>query len=489
MRPSSVLCSWIILIATTAIGVATDPVTETKPKGEGTRRDLNRWLGELSPTARQGYQHLIGTPYLPADFDREVVWRLAKESWKRTSEADVNEATRAEIADAFWNRFGLTPRPELPALSVPSARQEGQDESLPPPLQYVVTPEGSYVMNCFACHGGKVDGVTYPGAPNNRYALQTLTEETRLLKIQMGKPLSHMDLGSAFLPLGSTRGSSNAVMFGVALMHFRDADLNVLSWRPAPRLVNHDMDPPPWWHFKKKHHLYIDGFAEKGHRGLMQFMLVRQNGPEKFRNWEEDFRQVYEFISSVPSPKYTGPINESLARRGEKLFVENCSSCHGTYGEGGSYPELMVPLDEIGTDPVRHSSLSVEHRRAYGESWFALHGKQTTFADPSGYVAPPLDGVWATAPYFHNGSVPTLWHVLNPELRPVIWKRVDEELNRDNVGLTVESLNEVPEKLSAEERREYFDTRVYGKNASGHDFPVKLSRDERVAVLEYLKTL
>ena len=34
-------------------------------------------------------------------------------------------------------------------------------------------------MNCFSCHGGSVYGVPTPGAPNNRFALQTLTEETR----------------------------------------------------------------------------------------------------------------------------------------------------------------------------------------------------------------------------------------------------------------------------------------------------------------------
>ena len=35
-----------------------------------------------------------------------------------------------------------------------------------------------------------------------------------------------------------------------------------------------------------------------------------------------------------------------------------------------------------------------------------------------GYVAPDLSGIWATAPYLHNGSVPTLWHLLHPAERP-----------------------------------------------------------------------
>ncbi len=40
-----------------------------------------------------------------------------------------------------------------------------------------------------------------------------------------------------------------------------------------------------------------------------------------------------------------------------------------------------------------------------------------------GYVAPPLHGVWASAPYFHNGSVPTVWDVLKPSDRPRMWRR------------------------------------------------------------------
>lgn len=478
-----------------AVGSSVRGEEPTATGTAATRGEANRWLSELSPAARRGYDHLVGSAYLPSDFDSDVAYRLAKASWKmaqrkaKTSDSvsadKLTEPTNTQLAEVFWDRFGLTARPAIQADGV----VENNPNQLPPPLQYVVNEDGSYVMNCFACHGGKVNGATYPGAPNNRYALQTLTEEVRLLKIQLGKPLTHMDLGSAFLPLGTTRGSSNAVMFGVALMHFRDADLNVIQWRPAPKLVNHDMDPPPWWHFKKKHHLYIDGFAEKGHRGLMQFMLVRQNGPEKFRAWEDDFRDVFEFISSVPSPKYSGPIDSGLAREGEKIFVDQCSSCHGTYGAGGKYPEQIIPLDEIGTDPVRYQSLSAEHRQAYGESWFALNGKQNTLAEPGGYVAPLLDGVWASAPYFHNGSVPTLWHLLNPDKRPVVWKRATEETDFTKVGLTVEELNEVPEKLTTEQRREYFDTRAFGKSAAGHNFPEKLTPAQRDAVLEYLKTL
>ena len=165
------------------------------------------------------------------------------------------------------------------------------------------------------------------------YALESLTESVRRTKLKIGKPLAHMDVGSMFMPLGKTVGTSNAVMFGVALMNYRDAELNVYPNRAPADMTHHDMDAPPWWHFHRKHHIYIDGFAEKGHRGLMQFMLVRQNGPEQFRAWESDFNEVYTFLQELRPPKYPLPIDGMKAERGKVVFNANCASCHGTYGK------------------------------------------------------------------------------------------------------------------------------------------------------------
>src|SRR5262245_23295065 len=278
-------------------------------------------------SAQRGYLILVDKPYLPPDFDQETfdaVWKQWPEPLRSKAEkATVNERRRMAL-----ERYGLTPRPD--------------DSSKP--LQYVVDRQGNWTMNCFACHGGLIaDGKggsrVWPGAPNSRYALQTLTEETRAAKPELQKAFSRMDLGSVFVPLGSTNGTTNAVMFGVVLMAYRDPDLVVHKDRPLPRMVHHDMDAPPWWHFKRKQMIYIDGFAEKGHRGLMQFMLVPQNGPEKFRLWEEEFRDVFAFISSVEPPKYPYSIDEKLAERGRVTFSRVCAECHGMYGPGASYPE------------------------------------------------------------------------------------------------------------------------------------------------------
>jgi mono/diheme cytochrome c family protein len=422
-----------------------------------------------------GYKLLTEKAYLPADFDQQTfdtLWQV----WPEPLRSQAQCASSAERRDMAFRRYGLTPRP---------------DDALGRPLQYVVTSDGQWVMNCFACHGGDVYGQVWPGAPNRDYALATLISDVRQTKLRLGKALGHMDLGSVFMPLGGNRGTTNAVNFGVALLARRDDQLNLIPRRLPPKMVHHDLDAPAWWHFHKKQRLYIDGFAPKAHRPLMQFLLVEQNGPEAFREWERDFQHVFAYLSSLRPPPYPLPVDTALATSGATVFVTHCGKCHGTYGgTDDKYPERRVPWSNLRTDPVRLHALTPEHRQRYGDSWFAEGHLQEVEVDPNGYVAPPLDGVWASAPYFHNGSVPTLWHVLRPDCRPTIWRRTDREFDAQHVGLTIEAFNETPAGInSGEQRREYFDTRGFGKSAAGHDFPARLSEDEKVALLEYLKTL
>jgi mono/diheme cytochrome c family protein len=431
--------------------------------------------------AARGREHLLSRAYLPADFDQEVFDELWT-TWEEPLKAQAARATVAERRRMAMDRYGLTPHPDDPSRS----------------LQYVVGAAGSWTMSCLACHQGQVRGSAIPGVPNSSYALETLTEEVRAVKVRQRKTFGHMDLGSLLLPLGTTVGTTNAVIFGVALMRHRDADLAIVQRPPRFDLMHHDMDAPAWWHYRKRKSLYVDGFAAKGHRVLMQFLLVKENGPEKFREWEDEFRDIEAWIASLEPPRWPGTIDAALAERGRGVFGRHCAECHGTYGPDGSYPERLVPLAEVATDPVRLRSLSRQDRAALNASWFGHFGADRQAADVDlaareaggGYVAPPLDGVWASAPYLHNGSVPTLWHLLHPDARPVVWRRTDTGYDDDRVGLEVEELADLPaEKLPPAERRRHFDTRKPGKSAAGHDFPAALDAGERAAVLEYLKTL
>src|SRR5690606_32251456 len=61
----------------------------------------------------------------------------------------------------------------------------------------------------------------------------------------------------------------------------------------------------------------------------------------------------------------------------------------------------------------------------FNESYYGTVSRVETSNPFVGYVAPPLDGIWATAPYFHNGSVPSIELVLDSSERPTYWRRVD----------------------------------------------------------------
>ena len=425
--------------------------------------------------AARGYEVLRSRPLLPPDFDRETLLKVGL-TWPPDLKEQARTAGEEERLALAFSRYGfVAPPPDDPIGGAV--------------LNYVETPAG-WVMNCFACHGGKVAGRTYPGLPNSHYGLATLTEEIRATKLLTGKPLSHQDLGQTKIPAGGSHGTTNAVVFGIVLDAFRRPDMSVDMARRPGALHHHDMDAPPWWHLKKKSRLYIDGFSPKNHRVLMQFMLLPNVGRDEVLSWEDDFRDVLAYIESVQAPPYPFAIDRDLAGKGERIFSRTCSECHGTYSDdpaAETYPERTVPIDVIGTDPVRLNALSVAHRRHLSTTWMSRYGADPVIADPGGYVAPPLDGVWASAPYFHNGSVPTLAGVLSPDDRPTLWRRTEDGYDTDRVGLEYQEVNEVP----AVDPRFVFDTRRAdtGKTNGGHDFAAHLPDSEKRALLEYLKTL
>ncbi|TWT61593.1 c-type cytochrome [Rubinisphaera italica] len=437
------------------------------------RIDAQEPPAHFSP-AERGYWFILNKPYLIPDFDNDTFENL----WQSWPEAERNRLEMLPLdlrREEIFSYYGLTNRP--------SERSEK-------PLQYVVNNNGQYFMNCFSCHGGEVAGWVIPGLPNSNYALQTLTDDVRTTKLRIGKPLSSRDLSSIFFPMGGTNGTTNAVMFGVALESYRDHDMNILSFRSPPRMIHHDMEPPPWWHFKKRKYLYIDGFVEKDYRALIPFVLIRENDRAQLDEWESDFKDIYAYLESIEAPKYPFEINADLARAGELVFHKNCVECHGTYGDSPTYPQRTIPIEVIGTDPVRLQALSREHRANYGKSWLSHYGARKIIENPEGYVAPPLDGIWASAPYFHNGSVPTLEGVLSLEKRPEVWKKESQKYDTEAVGVTFSAYDRTPVEVTAPaERRRYFDTSKPGKSNSGHDYPNTLSSADKKALLEYLKTL
>ena len=113
------------------------------------------------------------------------------------------------------------------------------------------------------------------------------------------------------------------------------------------------------------------------------------------------------------------------ARKGD--FRDHLPHCHGSYGPKGRYPNKRIPLDEIGTDPTLATAFAPEGGAELspelvcgGTPVLAARG---IMAWAAAATEPPLDGIWASAPYLHNGSVPTVYHVLKSKSRPRIFTR------------------------------------------------------------------
>jgi hypothetical protein len=158
----------------------------------------------------------------------------------------------------------------------------------------------------------------------------------------------------------------------------------------------------------------------------------------------------------------------------------------------------------LGTDPALARSLSKKNMEVFNRSWFSQEkgadGTWYKVDETPGYQAPPLDGVWATAPYFHNASVPTIYHVLNSKARPKVFTRTYrtaledydalEDFDTDRLGWKITVLDAPPDpKLPGAQRRRIYDTTLPGQSNSGHTFGDDFSDEQRRAVIEYLKTL
>jgi len=104
--------------------------------------------------------------------------------------------------------------------------------------------------------------------------------------------------------------------------------------------------------------------------------------------------------------------------------------------------------------------------------------------DPPCYESRVLYGIWAAAPYLHNGSVPTLWDLLMPAAQRPAAFDVGADYDVVNVGLarTQTGVKTTMVTTGCEDA-------ASGNSRCGHEFGTTLSDDDKWALVEFLKGL
>jgi mono/diheme cytochrome c family protein len=238
----------------------------------------------------------------------------------------------------------------------------------------------------------------------------------------------------------------------------------------------------------------------------------------------------------LAAQRIVAPLDEGLVARGAPLYAQYCASCHPTQPEltepsatGNRYwrVTVMTPA-ETGTDPgtvlvdasrttIMPEIMNPVFNAAYGTSLsgpdnvvpslayralligsmvqngFRLEGISPSEAPVItdcrdgraqpvvGYKARSLDGVGFTAPYLHNGSVPTLEDLLRPaNERPRSFFLGCGKYDAERLGFACDARSE---------RTFEFDTRLPGNSNAGHEYGTTLGRSDRRALVEYIKSI
>lgn len=286
-----------------------------------------------------------------------------------------------------------------------------------------------------------------------------------------------------------------------------------------------DSKPAVWWNVKYKNRWLSDGSVVSGNpifTNIIWNEIGRGTDLQILQKWfnenQQAVQQLTTAVFSTEAPRITDFFPEESisivsAKNGEKLFASNCARCHGNYEKGWSQPGsetwnrsaqlkttrvvyfAKTRVMNVGTDPLRAQGMnSLEKLNDLQIS--QLQG--IVIKSQQGYVPPPLVGIWARWPYFHNNSVPSLCAVLTKAAdRPKkYWSgeahnpQTDFDFNCNGYPLG----DQVPSNWK--QKAYEYDASRLGLSNQGHDEGVFLnagqeiySPQEKQDIISFLQTL
>ena len=396
--------------------------------------------------------------------------------------------------------------PAKPEEQIPG--RDGHNANLPYWQTAFTTKSGVEVVsaNCLTCHAGFINGKLVIGlGATDRDFTSDVSAQAELAgnfvkgdkdRAEWRKWADRVQaIGPYTTPL--TVGVNPADNLAAVLFAHRDRKTLAWSNEPLMELPAQIVTPvkvPPWWRMKKKHVMFYDAAGKGDHaRIMMTASTLCTDSVEEANAIDAYFPDVRAFIETLDAPKYPFAIDAQMAMSGRKVFESTCAGCHGTYGDAPTYPNRLTPLAVAGTDTQLAVGGGGQFAKRYVD-WFneSFYGEKAKLVPGNGYVAPPLDGIWAAAPYLHNASVPTVAALLDSKARPAYWTRTFDstDYDPDQLGFHFQPLDHGQAgEPDAAKRKLIYDTTQPGYGNGGHTFGDALSAVERRAVIEYLKTL
>jgi RoxA-like, cytochrome c-like len=309
--------------------------------------------------------------------------------------------------------------------------------------------------------------------------------------------------------------------------------------RPTPRLDGGANLPPMWFAHADTWAQWFAEIHHPGPRNWVQSVSSSPVRPPKMVRalkagvvlgsiHFDNITQIQRSLEALRTPKWPeavlGNLNPTRVETGAALYEEHCARCHTR--------TVLPPNDlgiafknrlafDVGTDPTAYKEFAeraeirvaglkrlsdniLKLRQAQLEGKFGRDiamkfmkfdskGRPNEFAlaqdnyreaadanwprSGAAYWAPPLEGIFASSPYFHNGSVRTLSGVLTPPAqREKTFRTGSSDFDPDSVGLRSDG-------------RFLYDTAEPGKGNGGHQFGTDLPQDKKRALIEYLKSL
>ena len=385
----------------------------------------------------------------------------------------------------FWLGSGIHPYPEPSDQGVYAVPYPGGVRpSYRMGLTFINTPKGQgFTFSCSECHSSRLFGKTVLGL-TNRFPHANDTFKSAKEGLEFGSPifadyllsiLAHATAGETEM-IDTVRDRIHAVgvrspqvlgldtsLAQVAISMARRAPDQYASFsnefEDHPRdeileTVPADSKPAVWWNVKYKNRWLSDGSVVSGnpiYTNILWNEIGRGGDLKKIEEWLEKNPDTIEELTtavfSSEAPKLTDFYSAERIQRkfdlqklkqGQKTFVQYCSRCHGTYDKGWDLPNSatlpfadqlatvqvhyhdQTPVIDVGTDPSRY--LGMKSLQQDLNPLLISQQNGIVIKSQTGYVPPPLVGIWARWPYFHNNSAPSLCAVLTRhEERPAFY--------------------------------------------------------------------